>query len=123
MGTPPASSPALRIGTAQQFRWLRGVVTAVLFLNLLDAIFTMLWVYSGQAREANPVLRDLIDASPVAFVLVKLGLVGYGSSVLWRHREQPLAVVAIFLVFLIYYALLLWHLGFLGLVLAETLIP
>ena len=117
-----SSSPArLRIGTPQQFAWLRGIVMAVLVLNLLDAVFTLFWVYAGLAREANPLLRDLIEASPLAFVGIKLGLVGLGSALLWRHRKRPLAVVAIFLSFLIYYGLLLWHLEFLGLVLRELL--
>ncbi len=123
MSTPstPSSPVRLPIGTPEQFRWLRGVVMAILVLNLLDAIFTLYWVYSGHAREANPLLRDLIDASPLAFVVIKLGLVGYGSSMLWRHRDRPLAVIAIFSLFVVYYALLLWHLGFLGLVLGEQL--
>jgi hypothetical protein len=99
MSTPsPRSSNVLSIGTPEQYRWLRGIV-------------------------ANPVLRDLIDASPVAFVGIKLGLVGLGSSLLWRHRDRPLAVIAIFLAFLVYYALLLWHLGFLALVVGELLVP
>lgn len=100
---------------------MRGVVKAILVLNLLDAIFTLFWVQAGLAREANPFLRDLVASSPVAFVVVKLGLVGLGSSMLWRHRERPLAVIAIFSLFVVYYALLLWHLGFLGLVLGEQI--
>jgi len=124
MSTPsPRSSSALSIGTPEQYRWLRGIVATVLVLNLLDAVFTLVWIQAGHAREANPVLRDLIDASPVAFVGIKLGLVGLGSSLLWRHRDRPLAVIAIFLVFLAYYALLLWHLGFLALVVGELLVP
>jgi hypothetical protein len=35
------------------FRWLHGIVKTVLVLNLLDAIFTLVWVRFGYAREAN----------------------------------------------------------------------
>jgi hypothetical protein len=115
-----SSSPAgstLRIGTPQHFRWLHGIVKVVLVLNLLDAVFTLLWVWSGLAKEANPLLRQLVLESPVGFAAAKLAVVGLASLLLWRLRERPLAVVAIFLAFLAYYALLLAHIGFLSLVL------
>ena len=127
MSTPSRRSSssflALEVGTPEQYRWLRGIVATVLVLNLFDAVFTLLWVQAGHAREANPFLRQLIEASPLAFVGVKLGLVGLGSSLLWLHRDRPLAVTAIFLAFLVYYTLLLWHLGFLALVVGERLVP
>ena len=40
----------------------------------------------------------------------KIALVGMGSFLLWRHRKRPAAGVSIFLVFLTYYVLLLYHL-------------
>ena len=64
MSTPsPRSSSALSIGTPEHYRWLRGIVATVLVLNLLDAVFTLVWIQAGHAREANPVLRDLIHAA------------------------------------------------------------
>ncbi len=39
--SPP---PSLSVGTPEHFRWLHGIVKAVLVLNLLDALFTLLWV-------------------------------------------------------------------------------
>lgn len=114
MSTSAAST--LRIGTPQHFRWLQGIVKVVLVLNLLDAIFTLLWVWAGLAKEANPLMRDLAHHHPVAFAAAKLALVGLASALLWRWRDRPLAVVAIFLAFLVYYALLLAHVGFLSLV-------
>jgi Domain of unknown function (DUF5658) len=119
-----SSSPAestLRIGTPQHFRWLHGIVKIVLVLNLLDVVFTLLWVWSGLAKEANPLLRELVHTSPVGFATAKLVGVGLASLLLWRLRERPLAVVAIFLAFLAYYALLLAHIGFLSLVVGALL--
>jgi hypothetical protein len=119
-----ATSPRLAIGTPQHFRWLQGVVRAVLALNVADAVFTLLWIRGGLASEANPVLRELAHGHPFLFVAVKLALVGLASLLLWRQRHRPLAVIAIFVAFLVYYGLLLAHLGFLSLILrGAALIP
>ena len=102
------------VGTTQHYRWLEGIVHAAVVLNLLDAVFTLFWVQSGLAEELNALLRDLVTERAVAFVLAKLGLVSLGCVFLWRYRARPLAVVAIFLTFLVYYLVLLHHLTFLS---------
>jgi hypothetical protein len=48
----------------------------------------------------------------MAFFAVKLGLVGMGSWLLWRRRENPTAVVSIFIAFFVYYLVLLYHLQY-----------
>jgi len=117
-------SGRLLVGTPQHFRWLEGIVFAVLALNVADAVFTLLWIRGGLATEANPLLQDLAHGSPGVFVAAKLLLVLLGSWLLWRERRRPLAVVAIFIAFLAYYGLLLAHLGFLGVVVrGGALIP
>jgi hypothetical protein len=107
--TAPAAAPRLPVGTPEHYRWLHGIVMAVLVLNLLDAIFTLLWVRWGLARESNLMIDKLVDHHALAFFGVKLGLVAMGSWLLWRRREQPSAVVAIFVAFLAYYLVLLYH--------------
>lgn len=102
------------IGTPQHFRWLEAIVKVILVLNLVDAVFTLIWVGSGLATEANPLLRELVHHHPVVFVLAKVGLVGLGSLLLWRLRRRPLAVVAIFIGFVTYYLLLLIHVDYLA---------
>jgi hypothetical protein len=104
-----------KVGTPKQFRWLHGVVKAIIVLNVLDAIFTMIWVQAGLANEANVLLEDLVSNHTVLFMVVKLVLVSLGSILLWRYRMQPLAVVGLFFVFLAYYYILLYHLSFLRL--------
>lgn len=103
---------SLQIGTSEQYRWLLSILKAVLLLNLLDAIFTLWWVGTGVAVEANALLRDLVVYHPVRFVLAKLGLVSLGSLLLWRLRQHPLAVIAIFGAFLVYYLVVLHHLRY-----------
>ena len=112
-----------RIGSPQHFRWLENIVKVLLTLNLLDAIFTMVWVTAGLADEANPLLATLVRDHPLVFTAVKLSLVGGGSWLLWQHRQRPLAVVGIFVVFLTYYFLLLFHLGYLSLIMGKELFP
>jgi len=120
----PSEAPLdSKIGTPEQFRWLLGIVKVVLALNLLDAIFTLTWINAGLAREANPLLADIVREQPVAFAVVKLSLVAGGSLLLWRYRTRPLAVVGIFLAFFVYYLLLLYHIGYLSLVVGTLLFP
>ena len=109
---PATNTPLESIGTPQHFRWLEGIVKAVLVLNLVDAVLTLIWIQAGLATEANPVMAELVNNSPVAFVLSKVALVSLGSALLWRFRSRPLAVVGIFAVFLVYYVLILYHLGY-----------
>lgn len=109
-----SSTSTPQIGTPEHYRWLLGVVKVTLVLNLLDALFTLTWVWLGLATEANPILATLVHEHPVAFVTAKLALVGLGSLLLWQRRRRPLAVVAIFCAFLVYYAVLLIHVDYLG---------
>ncbi len=83
----------------------------ILVLNLIDAVATMVWVGTGRAQEANPLMAGLLDSSPLAFMLVKLALVSGGVVVLWRFRDRALALAGTLAVFLAYYGLLLIHIS------------
>lgn len=100
------------IGTAEQVRWLDGIVRAVLILNLGDALFTLWWIHAGLATEANTLMRDLVNHGALPFVLAKIALVSLGSIFLWLRRAHALAVIAIFISFLLYYLVLLYHLQY-----------
>jgi hypothetical protein len=110
--SPSETAHSLSVGTPEHFRWLHGIVKAVLVLNLLDALFTLVWVRAGLAREANPLVDQLVNENAVGFVLVKLGLVGMGSWLLWHRRQRPGAVMAIVAAFLVYYLILLYHIQY-----------
>lgn len=100
-----------RIGNHQHFRWLKSIVTAVIVLNVLDGALTILWIYTGRATEANPLMHPLVHNVPTIFMIVKLGLVGCGSLLLWHFRRRRFAVICIFVGFLVYYAILVYHLN------------
>lgn len=100
------------IGTHEHFGWLYAVAKSVLLLNLLDGIFTLIWVEHFGAGELNVMLSDLVHSSPLLFMLTKLALVSLGILFLWRHRNKVLAVVALFFAFYSYYLVLLFHLQY-----------
>jgi len=102
----------LVIGTQQHFRWLDGIAKSILVLNLVDGVFTMIWVEFSQAQELNFMMRDLVHTSALSFMLVKLTLVSLGTLFLWRYRSNALAVISLFVAFFSYYWVLLIHLGY-----------
>jgi hypothetical protein len=98
------------VGTPEQFRWLKGIVGAILVLNVADALLTVFWVQQGRAEELNPFLRSLVHQQPALFVAAKFCLAALGAWLLWRLRKHRLAVVGLFLLFLAYYWVVAYHL-------------
>ena len=98
------------------WRWrsvsvLRLVVLALLLLNLLDAVFTLVWVETGIAREANLLLEGILSQSAIGFMFVKMALVSLGVLLLWRYRDRRLSIAGLAVACLAYNALLVYHLG------------
>lgn len=91
--------------------WLWYAVVGVVLLNLADAVFTLWWVHTGVATEANVLLQDLVVRNAVAFAGAKFGLVSLGLLLLWRERRRPLATFGIAMCFAAYNMLMLYHLG------------
>ncbi len=102
----------LAIGTSLHFHWLHGIAKWVLVLNLLDGVFTLIWVEFFHARELNIMMSDLVHTSGLSFMFVKLTLVSLGTLFLWRNRNNALAVTSLFIAFFSYYLVLLVHLEY-----------
>ncbi|HOO90379.1 MAG TPA: DUF5658 family protein [Syntrophales bacterium] len=102
----------LSVGTPQHLKWLNGIIIAVVVLNILDLLFTLLWSQLGLMREVNILMGQLLYVRPVLFALVKIVLVSLSLYLLWRYRKHPFAVVGLFSVFTVYYSVLLHHLRF-----------
>jgi len=102
----------LAIGTEEHFEWLYLIAKGLLVLNLLDGVFTLIWVEYFGAGEKNFMLSDLVHNSAVLFMLVKLSLVSLGTLFLWRNRSNSLAVISLFFAFFSYYLVLLFHLQY-----------
>lgn len=108
---PRIRTGRIPVGSPDHFRWLSWILWTLIVLNLMDAVFTLLWVQVGLATEANLLLRKLVEEHPFWFLLSKVALVSCGSVLLWRRRENPLAVFGIFGCFFAYYCVVLQHLG------------
>ena len=97
------------IGTDKEFQLLHLMLKATIVMNMLDGIFTLYWVHSGIATEANPLLAEIVY-HPLVFVGIKWSLVGLGSILLWKRHKTPLAVIGIVLMFTLYYSIVAYHL-------------
>ncbi|MDH3601433.1 MAG: DUF5658 family protein [Candidatus Tectomicrobia bacterium] len=112
--TLPGGMVPLIVGRPHQFRWLHGLIQAILILNLLDAVLTLFWVRTGLAEEANAFLQLVVNEHAVAFVMAKTTVVALSSLLLWKRRYHPLAVIGLFVAFIVYYCLFLHHVRFAG---------
>jgi hypothetical protein len=83
-------------------------------LNLADALFTRSYLLAGVAHEANPLMRMAWEASPSAFLMVKLSLGSASAVFLWWQRAHTLARRALHLGVSLYTAVVGYHLLFLG---------
>jgi hypothetical protein len=98
-----------------QPQWISGIVKGLIVLNLLDSIFTLIWVRTGVAEESNIFLENLVNENALCFMLVKVALVSLGSLLLWRYRHHLFAVIGLFLAFTTYLMVTIYHLHFLNL--------
>jgi hypothetical protein len=87
------------------------VAAAIVVLNLLDAVFTLVYTRLGLAEEANPLLQHVLADSPLRFVVVKLGLVSMGVALLWRQRHRRTAAAGLLATGAMYVWLLGYHLS------------
>lgn len=90
------------------------LLSVVVILNLLDALFTLLWVEAGLAVETNPLMEVVIGQSPVLFAIAKIVLVNASVLLLWRIEKQRSVVWVAAFCAAIYYCILLFHLQFVG---------
>ena len=84
--------------------------SALLILgNLLDALFTYLFLQMNLVAEANPLMAWAYDSSPLSFMLLKLSSVQLGVLLLWAHRHLLAAQLAIQAAAGIYMAVVAYH--------------
>ena len=91
---------------------LRGKLTALLLLNLADALFTLSFLQLQVAEEANPIMRAAYAGSPALFLGVKLLLVHSGAMLLWIHRGTAAARTALAAGVGLYAAIVIYHCSF-----------
>ena len=89
-----------------------GGLRVVLGINLFDALATLFWIEAGLATEANPIMAAALNAGPSLFVLSKIALVSLAIGLLWTHRAQRGARLALVPVGLLYALVAGAHVGF-----------
>lgn len=91
-------------------QWIELLLSLTVVLNLIDAALTLLFVRAGLAAEANPLMQELLERGPLAFVLGKLLIVSLGATLLWRCRERALAFAGAITALVAYGLTFAWHL-------------
>ena len=70
---------------------------ALVIMNLLDAVFTLVYICSGVATESNPIMNHFLQMGPVMFVMTKMALVSLAVFLLIRllKRRQAASLALI----------------------------
>jgi hypothetical protein len=106
---------AATAAVAGRWRWMDPLARAtatLLVLNVVDGLFTVLFLQLQLAVEANPVMRLAYEASPVTFMAVKLALVQGGAWLLWSNRNWSAARIALRAGVVLYALIVVYHLSF-----------
>ncbi len=88
---------------------LAAALVAIAVLCAVDAVFTLLYI-AKDGKEANPVMRALIDATqPRSFLVVKCLVTNLGLAVLCLHKNFRFVRPMIGMLLFIYSALFMYH--------------
>lgn len=86
------------------------VALSILALSFIDAVSTTLLINSAHAREANPLMRAVLDFGGAwTFVSVKILLTSFPLAIVVMHKEWRLARFAARTVLLAYVLLAFYH--------------
>lgn len=77
--------------------WARWLALAIIIVGLMDCVSTELALASGQAREANPVVRAMLETIGVFWLLPKMMVHGAlaGMSVWYPNRVTLTALTGV----------------------------
>ncbi len=84
------------------------LLVAVFALNILDALFTLIWVGEG-GGEKNPLMDRLLRSGDQVFINVKFFISGLAFVVLVAHKNFRLARVGLWALFGVYVGVFLYH--------------
>ncbi len=86
---------------------------ALLLLNLMDGLFTTLFLQLAVAEELNPLMRVAYEQSPLLFMVAKMAVVNAGLLLLCLHRRMRSSRLAIRAGAVVYAAINAYHLALL----------
>jgi len=84
------------------------LVVFVLLLNILDALFTMMWIQRG-GSEGNPVMAWVLEFGNSAFLVQKCLIVGIWLILLLVHKNFKIARVGLWALAGVYSLLMIYH--------------
>jgi len=76
-------------------RFYFSTLGAILIMNLMDAVFTLIWVEGGFTEELNPIMVEALSLGPAAFMTLKLSLVSLAVWLLWNRRRKKIARILV----------------------------
>jgi hypothetical protein len=88
------------------------LVCCIFLLSILDALFTLAWIKTGLAVEANPVLVVFLEMGDGVFLGFKILLTFMGCVILYMNRKNKLGALMISSLAIAYTGLTIYH--FLG---------
>ncbi len=111
---PPALPSVRRLvlgwGQASRSRRILILLAGVWMLNAFDLGFTILAHAQGALLELNPIANLLLAYGTEAVIAYRLGIVLFGTSLLWWARRHRLTEMGTWLVMVAYVAVALrWH--------------
>lgn len=81
----------------------------IFVLSIADAVFTVTWLNSGLATEANPLLEELLKSGNFSFVATKALMTFLGCYILYRVKEHSVYAKSVILCLLSMYVLLTFY--------------
>lgn len=96
----------MRIKTSVSMNYL---LFGIMLLSVLDAVFTLSWIRSGIATEANPILDYLLSWGEEYFFAGKVFLTFSGCAILKFLSDNPLSRKAAISLTGFYGCLTLYH--------------
>ncbi|MBN1655370.1 MAG: hypothetical protein JXA30_16510 [Deltaproteobacteria bacterium] len=99
----------LTSATHQRLFTFMRMLSALIVMNVLDGLFTLFWISTNRATEANPLMSATLDIHPVLFICVKLALVNLGAIILMRYWEKAFAVLSLAIACCFYSIVLSYH--------------
>lgn len=89
---------------------MKVLLSSIVVLCLLDAIFTILWLSTGLAIESNPFMEFLLDKSNLLFLAVKMALTYMSVYILYQYRYKKGAIMTTKILTMLYLTIIIYHL-------------
>ena len=90
------------------------LIVLINLFNILDAVFTTAFVMLGVATEANPIMAPLLAYNPALFIIIKTVIIVPLCTYLLQAFSYKLgAKLGLYILFVVYLLVCLYHLKFL----------